>query len=88
MIGVSILLVVVPACSGAYLVARYFGSKKTSGGIYLLVFAIVACVAIILLPDIRLDQRDYSYTLPLILFISFVFGVALGVLTRHREDTS
>ena len=88
MIGISILLVIIPATSGAYIVARHFGSKKTSGGIYLVVFAILACIALVLLPDTRLEQKDYSYTLPLILCVSFVFGVVFGVLSRRRANTS
>ena len=88
MIGLTILLVIVPACSGAYLVARYFGSKRTSGGVYLLVFAVIACSALIFLPDTRLDRRDYSYTMPLLFGVSFIFGVVLGVLSRRRENRS
>lgn len=88
MIGVAIVLVIIPACSGAYIVARYFGSSKTSGGIYLLVFAIVACAALLLLPDMRLDQRDYSYTLPALLGISFIVGVVLGIWSRRHAKTS
>ena len=89
MLGFSFLLVVVPACSGAYMVARYFGSSKTSGGIYLLVFAIVACTVIVLFPDPRLgDDSDHSFAVPALLGMSFIVGVVLGTLARSRADKS
>ena len=85
-IGFILLLVGIPACSGAYMTARYFGSSKTSGGAYLLVFAFLAGIGLYLFPVSRWDSLDYSYAIITIFGLALVIGVILGVLFKHRNS--
>lgn len=77
------LLVGVPACSGAYIVVRHFGTMKTSGGSYLLTFAVLSGFAFYLFPAARLDGTNHALALVLVFVISLISGSALGALVRR-----
>ena len=88
-INVSILLVGVPACAGAFFVARYYGSSRVSNGVYLLVLAIgVTFTTLFLLPEGALGRGDYSEVMPWMLVFSGLLGALIGYITKRRRNDS
>ena len=88
-VTLSVLLVGLPAFAGGYLIVRYFGHKRLSSGISMLIFAIAMGGGLaLLLPEGRLSGGTYLFTAPGALVIFIILGAVFGFLSKRRGNGS
>jgi hypothetical protein len=89
-IAFAVLLAGIPAFAGAYLFVGYFGHKKMSAGISILVFGLAVGFTIVyFMPEARFSRGgDHRVTVPWVLVISIVAGAIVGFVSRCRGKHS